>query len=217
MIDETPATATILPLPMYHRRVLGVLIEKQKTSRTPDAYPMTLNSIVAGCNQKSNRDPVFELSDDDVEETLDELQKSGFVLKVTGGRTDRYRHLLYDLWRIGKVEMAILAELLMRGPQSEGDLRGRASRMDDIADLETLRELLKGLAARNFVVYLTPPGRGAMLTHGFHLPGEIDAAKLNAPAANAAPAALPSKWDEIFAELAALKERVAKLESRNPE
>jgi uncharacterized protein YceH (UPF0502 family) len=218
MADDTAAPAHE-PLTLEQRRVLGVLIEKQKTSRSADAYPMTLNSIVVGCNQKSNRDPVLELDDDTVEETLGELQKAGFVVKVTGGRADRYRHLLYDVWRVGKVEMAILAELLMRGPQSEGDLRGRASRMDDIADLDTLRELLKGLVARNFVVYLTPPGRGAMLTHGFHLPGEIEAAK-SAPQAFSTPPAAPAsttKWDDVMAELAALKERVAKLEARFPE
>ncbi len=217
MSDEAAALAPLEPLTIYQRRVLGVLIEKQKTSRSADAYPMTLNSIVVGCNQKSNRDPVLELDDDTVEETLGELQRFGLVLKVTGGRADRYRHLLYDVWRIGKVEMAILAELLMRGPQSEGDLRGRASRMDDIADLDTLRELLKGLVARHFVVYLTPPGRGATLTHGFHLPGEIDAAKA-APQTFASPAPLASsKWDEVMTELVALKERVAKLEARFPE
>ena len=215
MADET-SPAPLEPLPMFERRVLGVLIEKQKTSRTADAYPMTLNSIMAGCNQKSNRDPVLELSDEDVEETLEVLGRKGLTVKVTGGRADRYRHLLYDVWRVGKVEMAILAELMMRGPQSEGDLRGRASRMDDITDLDTLRELLKGLESRGFVVYLTPPGRGAMLTHGFHLPGEIDAAKIAAPSFIApAPVIAPSKLDEILAELATLKDRVAKLEAKS--
>lgn len=215
MSEESTLAPAMEPLPMLERRVLGVLIEKQKTSRTADAYPMTINSIQSGCNQKSNRDPVLELSDDDVEEILSDLQKKGLTLKVTGGRTDRYRHLLYDVWRVGKVEMAILAELLMRGPQSEGDLRGRASRMDDIADLDTLRELLKGLASRGLVVYLTPPGRGAMLTHGFHLHGEIDAAKNASQSFTPVqPAASSSKLDEVLAELAALKERVAKLEAQ---
>jgi uncharacterized protein YceH (UPF0502 family) len=164
-IPTTQPSVPIVPLEPTERRVLGVLIEKQKTSKTADAYPMTLNSLTTGCNQKSNRDPITELDDDDVEETLNTLQRNGYVLKIVGGRTDRYRHLLYDLWRVSKVEMAILAELLLRGPQSEGDLRGRASRMDDIADLDALRELLKSLASRNLVVYLTPEGRGAVLTH----------------------------------------------------
>lgn len=166
------------PLSMLERRVLGVLIEKQKTSKSPDAYPMTLNSLTIGCNQKSNRDPVLELSDDDVEETLISLGKKGFTVKITGGRAERFRHLLYDVWKVSKIELAILAELMMRGPQSEGDLRGRASRMDDIADLDQLRTILKSMVERHFVVYLTEPDRrGAMLTHGFHLPEELLTAK----------------------------------------
>lgn len=209
------------PIPPYERRVLGVLIEKQKTSKTADAYPMTLNSIVSGCNQKSNRDPVYELDEDDVEETLNDLQKKGIVVKMTGSRVDRWRHQLYELWRVTKVEMAILAELLMRGPQSEGDLRGRASRMDEIADLDTLREHLKSLASRNLVVYLTPAERrGAMLTHGFHTTEELDAARRHAPLAGNDPAprsagASDAKLQQILDELASLRERVAKLEARN--
>jgi uncharacterized protein len=164
------------PLGMIERRVLGVLIEKQKTSKTADAYPMTLNSLTTGCNQKSNRDPVLDLSEDDVEETLISLGKKGFTVKMVGGRAERFRHLLYELWKVSKVEMAILAELLLRGPQSEGELRGRASRMDDIPDLDQLRTHLKALADRKLVVYLTEPERrGAMLTHGFHTPDEMPA------------------------------------------
>src|SRR5579884_3723075 len=98
MPDPTPAAPpappTWEPLPPHERRVLGVLIEKQKTSRSADAYPMTLNAITTGSNQKSNRDPVYELDEDAVEEALGALQRRGLVMKVTGGRADRYRHLL---------------------------------------------------------------------------------------------------------------------------
>ena len=211
------------PIPPPERRVLGVLIEKQKTSKTADAYPMTLNSIVSGCNQKSNRDPVTEYDDVDVEETLDALQKKGVVVKMTGSRVDRWRHQLYELWRVTKFEMAILAELLLRGPQSEGDLRGRASRMDDIADLDALREHLKSLSARGLVIYLTAADRrGAMLTHGFHTPDELDAARRNAlvvggnePAPRSAGAS-DAKLQQILDEVASLRDRVAKLEARFP-
>src|SRR6476659_6652589 len=110
------------------RRVLGVLIEKAKT--TPDAYPLTLNALVTGCNQKSNRDPIMELDEADVEETLRGLKAHAIVVKVFGGRSERWRHLLYETWNVDKLELAILGELLLRGPQSEGDLRGRASRME---------------------------------------------------------------------------------------
>lgn len=87
------------------------------------------------------------------------------------GKIPRYRHLAYEWLGVGKEELAILGELLLRGEQSEGDLRGRASRMDPIPDLEGLRGHLDALAARNLVVWLSPPGRGRMLTHGL-LPDE---------------------------------------------
>jgi uncharacterized protein YceH (UPF0502 family) len=168
---NTPSAAWPV-LGMIERRLLGVLVEKAKT--TPDAYPMSLNALTTGCNQKSNRDPVLTLNDGEVENTLEELQKKGLVSKIVGGRVERWRHLLYECWRADKIELAVLAELLLRGPQTEGELRGRASRMEPIDDLETLRGILRKLAERNLVVYLTPEGRrGAVLSHGFHDPVEL--------------------------------------------
>jgi uncharacterized protein YceH (UPF0502 family) len=153
------------------RRVLGVLVEKQKTSKTADTYPMTLNALTTGSNQKSNRDPVLNLSEEEVAEALARCQKKGLAIKITGSRVDRWRHALYEVWRVDKVELAVLAELLLRGPQTEGELRTRASRMDDIDDLDVLRGVLKPLTRRNLVVYFTPEERrGAVLTHGFHEP-----------------------------------------------
>jgi uncharacterized protein len=171
--DQTKAPSAEWPvLGMVERRLLGVLVEKAKT--TPDAYPMSLNALTTGCNQKSNRDPVLNLSDGEVENTLDELQKKGLVSKIVGGRVERWRHLLYECWHADKVELAVLAELLLRGPQTEGELRGRASRMEPIDDLESLRGILRKLAERNLVVYLTPEGRrGTVLSHGFHDPAEL--------------------------------------------
>jgi uncharacterized protein YceH (UPF0502 family) len=157
---------------MNERRVLGVLVEKAKT--TPDVYPLSLNSLLTGSNQKSNRDPVLELSDLDVEEALAGAQKKGLAIKITGGRVERWRHNLYEAWKADKVELAILAELLLRGPQTEGELRGRASRMEPIEDLDTLRALLQSLKERGLVVYLSPEGRrGTLVTHGFHAPEEV--------------------------------------------
>src|ERR1700739_2109383 len=89
-------------LNVAERRVLGVLVEKAKT--TPDTYPLSVNALVTGCNQKSNRDPLLNLSDLAVEETLVGLQKKGLVIKITGGRVIRWRHLLYEAWKAGKVE-----------------------------------------------------------------------------------------------------------------
>jgi len=170
--DVPPAThaGTIRPLDAVERRVLGALIEKAKT--TPDQYPLSLNALVTGCNQKSNRDPVMTLDEEQVMRAVAGLRQCGAMAEVFGsGKIPRYRHLAYEWLSVGKEELAILGELLLRGEQTEGDLRGRASRMDPIADLDVLRELLDGLAARGLVVWLSPPGRGRMLTHGL-LPAE---------------------------------------------
>lgn len=215
------------PLTPHERRVLGVLIEKQKTSKSADAYPMTLNSITTGCNQKSNRDPVYDLDEYVVEEVLGELQPKGLVMKMTGGRADRWRHLLYEAWKVSKVEMAILAELLLRGPQTEGELRGRASRMDEIKDVDELRGLLTALRARSLVVYLTEPNRrGTVVTHGFHEPAELEREKSRAGAVTdhevappavrivPAPSALDARLNEAFAEIARLREAVTRLEQQ---
>jgi uncharacterized protein YceH (UPF0502 family) len=172
----SPAAETLTSWPelgLVEQRVLGVLVEKAKT--TPETYPLSLNALVTGCNQKSNRSPVVNLSESDVEEGLASAQKKGLAIKITGGRVERWRHALYEAWNVDKVELAILAELLLRGPQTEGELRGRASRMEPIADLETLRAKLRTLSSRKLVVYLTPEGRrGTVLTHGFHGPEELE-------------------------------------------
>lgn len=170
---EVSAPASWPNLAPHERRVLGVLVEKAKT--TPEAYPLSLNALVTGCNQKSNRDPVMNLADHEVEDVLVNCQKQGLAIKITGGRVERWRHSLYEAWRADKVELAVLAELLLRGPQTEGELRTRASRMEPIADLDALRPILRNLAERRLIVYLTEEGRrGTMLSHGFHSPAELE-------------------------------------------
>ncbi|MFM8272192.1 MAG: DUF480 domain-containing protein, partial [Gemmata sp.] len=163
------------PLTPLQRRVLGVLVEKQKTSKTADSYPLTLNALVTGCNQKSNRDPVFELDEVEVEEGIEPLQGRGLVSRITGGRVDRFKHELYHKWTSAGPELAVLAELLLRGPQTKGDLRVRAARMAaGIDSQDALDEALRPLVERRLVVYLTDPDRrGAVLTHGFHTTEEL--------------------------------------------
>jgi uncharacterized protein YceH (UPF0502 family) len=155
------------PLNSIDRRVLGVLGEKAKT--TPDAYPMTINGLVAGCNQKSNRAPVLQLEADQVEESLDRLREFGAVALVEGaGRVQKYRHYFYEWLGASKVELSVMIELLLRGEQTVGDLRGRASRMDPIDDLNALRELLTSLKEKGLVIPLTPEGRGQVFTHALY-------------------------------------------------
>ena len=167
---ESPGSR-VRALDTVERRVLGVLIEKGKT--TPEAYPLSLNAIITGCNQKNNRDPLMTVDEDQVGRALETLRAAGVVAEIYGsGRVPRYRHYGYEWFGgIEKEDLSILAELLLRGEQSEGDLRGRASRMDPIADLQILRTRLDALAARGLIVWLSPPGRGRILTHGL-LPEE---------------------------------------------
>ena len=153
-----------------------MLVEKAKT--TPSAYPMSLNAVVTGCNQKSNRDPLMQLEPEDVEESLDRLREVGAVGMVEGfGRVTKYRHYLYDWLGVEKAEMAVMVELLLRGPQTEGELRGRASRMEAIPDLTTLRAILQTLRAKGLVVPLTPEGRGHVVTHALYPPAELEHVK----------------------------------------
>lgn len=173
--DATPAKPQPRwrPLSSVDRRVLGVLGEKAKT--TPDAYPMSINAICAGANQKNNRSPLMQLEPDDVEESLDRLRELGAVAVVQGsGRVSKYRHYLYDWLGVDKVELAVMAELLLRGTQTEGELRGRAARMEPIADLSALRPVLDSLKAKGLVIPLTPPGRGAVVTHALYEPRELE-------------------------------------------
>lgn len=161
------------PLAALDRRVIGVLIEKAKT--TPDAYPLSLNAVVTGCNQKSNRHPITNVEPEDAEQSLDRLREMGAVGLVQGyGRVQKYRHYMYDWLGVDKVELAVMAELLLRGPQTEGELRGHASRMEPIGDLNELRTVLASLKAKRLVIPLTPEGRGHAVTHALYHPAELD-------------------------------------------
>jgi uncharacterized protein YceH (UPF0502 family) len=161
------------PLSAIDRRVIGVLVEKAKT--TPDAYPMSLNAICAGCNQKNNRHPLMQLEPDAVEASLDRLREMGAAAIVQGGgRVSRYRHYMYEWLGVDKVEMAVMTELLLRGAQTEGELRGRAARMEPIADVAALRPILQSLKSKGLVISLTGEGRGHVLTHNLYEPRELE-------------------------------------------
>lgn len=210
MPDAEPETWQ--PIPAPERRVLGVLIEKQKTAKTHEAYPMTINSLVAGCNQKSARDPLTEYDEVDVENALFTLQSRGMITKMTGTRTDRYRHLLYELWKVDSEELALLAELLLRGAQTLGELRQRASRMAEIKDAEQVRSLVNRLVARNLAVALAPlDNRGAMVTHGFLGESELAAVRRNPVSAAREVEISPSLSSALEARVAALEAQVAEL------
>lgn len=148
------------------RRVLGVLLEKAFT--TPDIYPLTIKAATAGCNQKSNRDPVVEYDEDRVEKILDELREMGLaaVVHTESGRSARYRHYMRHVLTLTEAQLAILTELMLRGRQSIGDLRVRAGRMVPIDSLEELRSELQGLIDQGFVQSDAPlDRRGVEVDH----------------------------------------------------
>ncbi len=214
--DRSEGGKAIRPLDANERRVLGVLIEKGKT--TPDQYPLSLNGLVTGCNQKSNRDPVMTLDEEQVMRAVASLRQCGAMAEVFGsGKIPRYRHLAYEWLGVGKEELAIIAELLLRGEQSEGDLRGRASRMDPISDLNVLRTHLDNLAARGLVIWLSPPGRGRLLTHGLLPPEKLEKVRAQValggfPAPEAAAAEPDSGAGAVADGATGLEGRVAALE-----
>jgi uncharacterized protein YceH (UPF0502 family) len=124
-------------------RVLGVLVEKAHT--VASQYPMSLNAIVVGCNQKSNRDPVVTVDEDRVVRALDTLRAKQLVVfaDTLGSRVTKFKHLARETLGVGTNELVILTELLLRGPQTTGELRGRASRMHELGSLDEVRNLLQ--------------------------------------------------------------------------
>ncbi len=146
-------------------RVLGVLIEKSTT--TPEQYPLSLNGLTNGCNQKSNRDPVRTMAEEECFEGAESLREKGLAMRVdqAGSRVHKYRHDAGDVLKARTGELAILAELMLRGPQTVGELRTRASRMSPMDSLEVTQGLLDALVNRPepFIRELPPlPGSRAV-------------------------------------------------------
>jgi hypothetical protein len=138
MIDLTPDES----------RVLGVLIEKAFT--TPEQYPLTLNAVVNGANQKNNRDPVLAMDETQAFDALEGLRTKGLVVRadLAGSRVNKFRHQAGEALHVRGAELAILAELLLRGPQTLGELRGRASRMQPFESLDAVKNMLTALMTR---------------------------------------------------------------------
>lgn len=145
MAQEEKKLLDIKELSKPQRRVLGVLLEKAFT--TPDQYPLTLKAVTTGCNQKSNRSPISHYSESQVSETLEALRELGLVAVVhsDSGRTERYRHYMRHRFEFTEPQLAILTELWLRGRQTMGELRSRASRMVPIDSLDQLRTEFRGL------------------------------------------------------------------------
>lgn len=199
-------------------RVLGCLIEKELA--TPEYYPLTLNALTNACNQKSNRDPVMALEEADVVRALDSLRFQRLAHQSAEGvRAAKYCHNLEGLLRLEPQELAILAELLLRGPQTVGELRGRAERMAPFKDLAAVEEVITSLAERETPLVMRLPRqagrkeqRFSHLLSGVPEPGDesnvpLEPARRQVLAENERLAALE-------AEVATLREEVAGLHAQ---
>jgi len=193
-------------------RVLGSLIEKELT--TPEYYPLSLNALVNACNQKSNRDPVMALDDSEVTRALDSLRFKQFALvSGAGGRVAKYRHALVEKFRFTPAELALLCELMVRGPQTVGELRTRAERLHAFADLAEVEGVLQDLMDRTppLVVRLPrQPGRKEP-RYCQLFSGEPDLAELAAAPEPGRGSADGERIAQLEQEVAGLREEVAAL------
>ena len=195
-------------------RILGALVEKQLS--TPEYYPLTLNALVNACNQKSNRDPVFSLEEAAVIQALDSLRRRHLVWQVAthGSRVPKYEHNLKEVGGFSDFELAVLCELMLRGPQTVGELRTRASRMAEFFGLSDVEHTLKKLishASGPFAVQL-PRRPGHKENRYAHLFSEAVISEGAAESPEAA-AAETRSTDDIFRRITALETTVADLQN----
>lgn len=199
------------PLSLLETRILGVLVEKQHT--VPDTYPLTLNALVAGCNQKTSRDPILEASDAEAQAALDRLKALTLVVESSGGRVLRYAHNVGRVLGVPAQAVAILATMMLRGPQTIAELRIHGERLHKFADISSVAGFLDELAARpdGALVVELPRAPGARETRWTHLlagaPGPPPAATAVAPDERSAPSERVA-----VGELVALRAAVARLE-----
>jgi uncharacterized protein len=200
-------------LSLNETRVLGVLCEKQRT--VPDSYPMTLNSLLAGCNQKTSRDPVLELTESDVLAALDGLREHSLIIEQSGSRVARYAHNLERVLQIPTQSSAILTALMLRGPQTAAELRTNCERLHKFSDISALEAFLAELSERSAgaLVVELPRQPGARENRWMHLlSGEVDLSQFVAGStAAAADPALKTRVEELEVEVATLKNQLAHL------
>jgi hypothetical protein len=211
-----------LTLTPVEARVLGALIEKEIT--TPEYYPISLNALTNACNQKSNRDPVLHLEDGEVRKALNHLEYQSLVRSVGDSRVTKFEHRLQDAFNFYRPEIAVICELLLRGPQTPGELRTRASRMHAFEDLESVLSALQRLAKREPPLVTTLPRQsGTKETRYAHLLGQsLPAAPVEQEHAVAhgrhpAPPREPqsgNRLETLQAEVAELREQMSDLQKQ---
>jgi uncharacterized protein YceH (UPF0502 family) len=198
--QDPPVDETGPDLTPVEARVLGCLMEKQRT--TPDTYPLTLNALVQACNQKTSRNPLMQLQVGEVGHTVNELRDRGLIHASFAGRAERYDHKMASNYHLSRQEQALMCALMLRGPQTAGELRTNAGRMAEFADLQTVEQTLTGLTARK------PP----LVTRLPRLPGKREerfGQLLCGEVEQQAPAAAP-----LAADQGARDERIDALEAQ---
>ena len=196
--------SAIPSLSLLETRVLGVLVEKQHT--VPDTYPLTLNALVAGCNQKTSRDPVIEATEAEVTAAIDRLKSLTLVIESSGGRVMRYAQNAGKVLGLPPQAIALLTALFLRGPQTAGELRINSERLHRFGDILAVEAFLNELAEKPYVRELAKQP-GARETRWVHL---LSGEPAFQPAAE--PLAAPSGEGVTVGEIAALKANMARLQ-----
>jgi len=198
--------SSLRALSLLEIRVLGVLSEKQRT--VPDSYPLTLNSLVSGCNQKTSRNPIVEVSEAEAQAALDSLRALSLVTESSGGRVSRYGHNLDGVLKIPSQSIVLLTVLMLRGPQTPGELRIASERMHNFADISSVEAFLQELSDRTAGALVRKLARlpGARESRWMHLLG-------GEPAGGDSARVIEGTDDHSLGELGALKAHVARLEA----
>ncbi|ABC32739.1 uncharacterized protein conserved in bacteria [Hahella chejuensis KCTC 2396] len=199
-------------LTLYETRVVGVLLEKEIT--TPDQYPLSLNALVNACNQKSNRHPVLELDEATVRQTLEALQRKDLVKGSSyGSRVEKYHHRFcnteFGELKLDAQQVAVVCELLLRGPQTPGELRSRASRMAEFSDVQATESTLKRLLEHKLgpLVVMLPREPGKRESRYMHMfSSDIEPVETAAPSDSGSISAYKAKITDLEVRLEALQE-----------
>ena len=203
-----PSAVPVLSL--LETRVLGTLAEKQHT--VPDTYPLSLNALVSGCNQKTSRSPVMEATQAEVLQALDSLKSANFVIESSGSRVTRYSHNLGRVLQVPSQSEALLTSLMLRGPQTAGELRTSCERLHAFSDISAAEGFLNELAARpaGALVVLLPRQPGARESRWAHLLSGTPAIEAAPAAAEPGEPSLRERVERLEAEVAALRELVSR-------
>ncbi|MCL1634531.1 YceH family protein [Luteimonas sp. SX5] len=213
-MDTSPDLASATPpalLSPIEARILGSLVEKEAT--TPDAYPLTLNSLVLACNQKTSRDPVTHLNAGEIEHALRQMEVRGLVKSQHSARAGRYAHRMEAVLSLTRQQTALLALLMLRGPQTLHELLSRSERWVKFEGAEDVQHALERLAAREPAMAVKlPRGSGQREDrYGHLLCGPLSEAQL---AAAARPSAAAADEQALLERIDALETRIAALEAK---